>query len=57
MEPGRWVIEGYDVVKSAPSGWSRDWEISRDGGQVLHRTRTLTEARAWIRTTLDEAGS
>lgn len=51
IKPGRWLIDGYDVIR-AQSGVHRRcvdwWWISKDGVNIV-RVNTLTDARAWIR--------
>jgi hypothetical protein len=47
VKPGRWLIEGYNVVRRGTSGHTW-WLISRDGTALANRD-TLTEAREWIR--------
>ncbi len=46
VRPGRWLIEGYDVVRE-PHPVLGLWAIYRFGVEVAAR-RTLAGAREWI---------
>jgi hypothetical protein len=44
IEPGHWLIEGYDVQRVGRNGWN----TYRFGPERVHWTRTLQQAREWI---------
>jgi hypothetical protein len=51
VEPGHWLIEGYDV-KRVKYGWPQGWwwRIALPGGVLAEvQRRTLGEIREWIR--------
>lgn len=51
IEPGHWLIEGYDVIKTnsqVTRGFVPNWAISLFGEHRAN-VRTLSDARDWIR--------